>query len=83
VNRQSLWGKALSLTIVAKGVETTEQEALLRDHDCDEMQDFLFWPSVCRKHPALSAFPRSLPHIFNFKVRIHRDDEIAHIERII
>jgi diguanylate cyclase (GGDEF)-like protein len=35
-------GKALGMTIVAEGVETTEQEAFLRDHACDEMQGFLF-----------------------------------------
>jgi diguanylate cyclase (GGDEF)-like protein len=35
-------GKALSLTIVAEGVETTEQQAFLRDHACDEMQGYLF-----------------------------------------
>jgi diguanylate cyclase (GGDEF)-like protein len=35
-------GRALKLTIVAEGVETTEQEAFLRDHACDEMQGFLF-----------------------------------------
>lgn len=35
-------GKALGMTVVAEGVETTEQEAFLRDHACDEMQGFFF-----------------------------------------
>jgi EAL domain-containing protein (putative c-di-GMP-specific phosphodiesterase class I) len=35
-------GKALGMTIVAEGVETTAQETFLRDHACDEMQGYLF-----------------------------------------
>jgi EAL domain-containing protein (putative c-di-GMP-specific phosphodiesterase class I) len=35
-------GKTLSLTVVAEGVETQEQEDFLRDHVCDEMQGFYF-----------------------------------------
>lgn len=35
-------GKALGMTIVAEGVETSEQEEFLRTHLCDEMQGFLF-----------------------------------------
>ena len=34
-------GRALDLTIVAEGVETAEQEAFLRAHDCDEVQGYL------------------------------------------
>ena len=34
-------GKALGLTIVAEGVETSAQEEFLREHACDEIQGFL------------------------------------------
>jgi EAL domain-containing protein (putative c-di-GMP-specific phosphodiesterase class I) len=32
----------LSLTVVAEGVETEEQQAFLTDHACDAMQGFYF-----------------------------------------
>ena len=35
-------GKNLSLTVVAEGVETKEEENFLREHVCDEMQGFYF-----------------------------------------
>jgi diguanylate cyclase (GGDEF)-like protein len=35
-------GKALSLTVVAQGVETREQADFLRQHACDELQGFYF-----------------------------------------
>jgi diguanylate cyclase (GGDEF)-like protein len=35
-------GKTLSLTVVAEGVETREQQAFLADHACDAMQGFYF-----------------------------------------
>ncbi|RZI44537.1 EAL domain-containing protein [Herbaspirillum sp. HC18] len=35
-------GKTLNLTVVAEGVETEEQESLLRSQACDQMQGYLF-----------------------------------------
>ncbi|MEO8505298.1 MAG: EAL domain-containing protein [Acidobacteriota bacterium] len=35
-------GRALSMTVVAQGVETKEQADFLRDHACDELQGFYF-----------------------------------------
>ncbi|WP_206047250.1 EAL domain-containing protein, partial [Noviherbaspirillum denitrificans] len=35
-------GKTLNLTVVAEGVETTEQESFLKARACDQMQGFLF-----------------------------------------
>jgi EAL domain-containing protein (putative c-di-GMP-specific phosphodiesterase class I) len=34
--------KALHLTVVAEGVETEQQMSFLRNHDCNEIQGFLF-----------------------------------------
>ncbi|MBL0727040.1 EAL domain-containing protein [Piscinibacter sp. HJYY11] len=35
-------GKTLSLTVVAEGVETAEQQTFLREQACDEMQGYYF-----------------------------------------
>jgi EAL domain-containing protein (putative c-di-GMP-specific phosphodiesterase class I) len=35
-------GKTLSLTVVAMGVETREQQAVLQENACDEMQGYYF-----------------------------------------
>ena len=51
-------GKTLSLTVVAEGVETPEQQAFLSERSCDEMQGFYFsvpvapedFASLLRKH---------------------------------
>jgi len=55
-------GKTLSLTVVAEGVETKEQEDFLREQVCDEMQGFYFskpiapdqFADLLRKHSAPS-----------------------------
>ena len=49
-------GHAMGLTVIAEGVETREQYALLRSWHCDEMQGFLF---------AKPCLPDDLPTIAN------------------
>jgi len=43
-------GKALGLTVVAEGIETTEQFELLRQIGCENGQGFLFAPAVPADH---------------------------------
>lgn len=46
-------GKILSVTVVAEGVETSEQEQYLRDNACDEMQGYRFSKPVGPKELAV------------------------------
>ena len=39
-------GHNLKLEVIAEGVETHEQLAFLRDHDCDQMQGWYFSPAL-------------------------------------
>jgi diguanylate cyclase (GGDEF)-like protein/PAS domain S-box-containing protein len=49
-------GKTLSMTVIAEGVETKEQEEFLRRHACDQMQGFYFSkPLLPKKFAALLA----------------------------
>jgi diguanylate cyclase (GGDEF)-like protein len=54
-------GKTLSLTVVAEGVETVEQEAFLRAHACDEMQGYYFSKPMPAKEIAALLLAHAAP----------------------
>jgi diguanylate cyclase (GGDEF)-like protein/PAS domain S-box-containing protein len=62
-------GRTLSMTVVAEGVETLEQQEFLRDQACDEMQGFYFsrpisaeeLAELLRANPHLAGAPRAGP----------------------
>jgi diguanylate cyclase (GGDEF)-like protein len=52
-------GKALGLTVIAEGVETSEQDTFLRGNACDEVQGYLFSKPVGAEE---------IPRLFNPEV---------------
>ena len=50
-------GHTLNLTVIAEGVETSEQLSFLREHDCDQMQGYYFSPALTKEllHEKISS----------------------------
>ena len=59
--------KSLDLKVVAEGVETEEQNRLLRDMGCDQLQGFLFAKPMSAKALALWAMDDVGPRTMNFR----------------
>jgi EAL domain-containing protein (putative c-di-GMP-specific phosphodiesterase class I) len=56
-------GHTLNLRVIAEGVETPEQLAFLRKHQCDEMQGYLFGkPMPAQAFAKLLESGRTLTH---------------------
>ena len=68
-------GKALGMTVVAEGVETTEQESFLRNHACDEMQGYLFSKPVPPQQ--LADLLRSAPLMVSPPLQPAADGQMA------
>jgi hypothetical protein len=74
-------GKNLSLTVVAQGVETSEQAEFMRVHACDEFQGFYFnrplppeeFTELLLLTPAneIAGFGNSVAEVFCVKRLLH------------
>ncbi len=68
-------GKALGMTIVAEGVETSEQQQFLRAHACDEMQGFLFSKPLPPRE--LAELLKSMPVLVSPSLQPVLDDDAS------
>ena len=71
--------KALSLKVVAEGVETEAQNRILRDFGCDQLQGFLFAKPMSAKALALWAMDDVGPRTMNFRASLFRETNAAEL----
>jgi len=64
--------KALSLKVVAEGVETEGQNRILREMGCDQLQGYLFARPMSAKAIALWAMEDEGPRTMNFRASIFK-----------
>lgn len=65
--------KALNLKVVAEGVETEEQNRILREFGCDQLQGFLFAKPMSAKALALWAMEDEGPRTMNFRPSLFKE----------
>lgn len=65
--------KALNLKVVAEGVETEEQNRILREFGCDQLQGYLFAKPMSAKALALWAMDDVGPRTMNFRSSLFQE----------
>ena len=69
--------KALSLKVVAEGVETEGQNRILREFGCDQLQGYLFAKPMSAKALALWAMEDVGPRAMNFRSSLFKETSPA------